>query len=607
MPFPPIPSFPKAIDTDRTLFLVYNSTESKLCSDNAAFAEEVEIIPVPEEADEIWPSNGFATIEGEMFYYDSVGLDSNGKVNKLKGCARSLTGKTKFNPRGTWVRGFVVAEHHNQLVDAVLNLENFVGYNFDTRHETLDWRIRNLQSLNVITDDFGCPDVIFHFNVLDDDPEAGIIASYSITITPPGSITSFRLDFGDGTFTTTLFEGTHQYALNSVVDPVLTISNDRCQMVLTPVERENPSEPPVIAEDEFAPPFPDIPDFPDFTFVPCTVPEADINLPPIVFPCVSLSGSNFPSIIDGPDINMVSHVVIEGPDINIPSHVTIEGGFSLPSIIYVDAPPTIVIDPPIPPTIVIVTQSSITLGVNWSDMPAIPIDWGEAPPMEVKLSFAQSVPEPTLFAQDTSLKNEFGDEFADLFAGAERRRIDFQTVGIPSEIKIESPVFPKVEVDASALKDVRINIETPNIPTDIIVHGPETPIPTDITIHGPVTPLPTMIEVVNKNVPTQIEVVCPDLPRKIELELTSEIPKRILVEIPTPIPTTIFVDGSGIPTTLTVEGFPKGIPVLFPDEMPKIELVYKGSPIEMKISMDEIMTTADGEKRPCFALVPCQQ
>ena len=142
MAFPPAPSFPKSIDSDYTLFLVHNTAETKICDENAAWSQEIEIIPVGENQRELWSDNGFANISGELFYYDSVSKNEYGKVHRLKGCARNLGGeKTKWNKRGTWVRGYVVAEHHNQLVDTVLKMEDFVGINFDERQETLDWRI----------------------------------------------------------------------------------------------------------------------------------------------------------------------------------------------------------------------------------------------------------------------------------------------------------------------------------------------------------------------------------------------------------------------------------------------------------------------------------
>jgi hypothetical protein len=621
MPFPPIPAYPNAVDSDYTLFLVYNTTETKLCADNPAWAETIEILPVASDKPEIWADNGFGNIDGELFYYDSVGKDSNGKVNKLKGCARALSGKSKFNPRGTWVRSYVIAEHHNQLVDAILKVENFVGFNFDPRQETLDWRIRNLQSLAIIFDDYACPDVNFTFNIVENDKETGILANYVVELTQPTTANSFRLDFGDGEFTTTALSGSHRYALNATIDPVVTLSNDKCQIIVTPVERENPSEPPAVIEDVFDIPIPAVPDVPDFTFVPCEVPEPNINLPPLVFPCLSLEGQvgPLPSVIIGPDIQLVSNVVIEGPDNPVQilhSTVTIEGGFSLPSIIFVDVPPTIVIDPPIPPTIVIVAQSSIAMGIDYGELPKFEIDWSNMPEMTMQMTMVRPVVKPQLMAQ--GVQNEFGEEFADLFQASEQLKVEYETVGIPEEIRVIMPdEIPDIKVDATDVpKTIKLVTEDVNLPDIIRIFGPDKPLPEVISIHGPEVPLPDQIELVNRDVPRQIDLVNKDVPHEIVLRTETPIPEKILVEMVQPIPSKIILDASGVPTSLpvtgipeslTVVGFPEGIPILFPKEedMPKIELVYKGAPLELKITMDKMIAAAEGEDAQCVRIIPC--
>ena len=216
--FPPSPVYPKNYDSDQTLYLVYNTAETVTSDVNLPWADEISIIPVDADAEERWATNGFANIDGELFYYDSVGYDNNGKINKFKRCSRNLGGThTKKTYAGTEVRGFVVAEHHNQLVDTIVKVENFIGYNFTPDKTTLDWRIRNLAALDVIFDDFSCPDINFSFFSVSSNPATGTIVQYAITIT--GIFTSFRLDFGDGSFTSTATSGTHTYPPNSTIDP----------------------------------------------------------------------------------------------------------------------------------------------------------------------------------------------------------------------------------------------------------------------------------------------------------------------------------------------------------------------------------------------------
>ena len=162
--FPPSPNYPTSYDNEYTLFLVYNTSETITTADNLPWDDEILIKPVAADQNEIWADNGFANIDGELFYYDAVEKDINGKIFKFKRCARNLGGThTKHNKIGSEVRGFVIAEHHNQLADAIINIENFVGENFSTDKNTLDWRIRHLQSLPTIYDDFTCPDVSFDF------------------------------------------------------------------------------------------------------------------------------------------------------------------------------------------------------------------------------------------------------------------------------------------------------------------------------------------------------------------------------------------------------------------------------------------------------------
>lgn len=88
--FPPQTIYPLAIDSDRTLFLVYNTSEAKILIDNSAWSEEIEIIPVGADENEIWAENGFANISGELFYYDSVEKNPEGKIKKFKNCARNI-------------------------------------------------------------------------------------------------------------------------------------------------------------------------------------------------------------------------------------------------------------------------------------------------------------------------------------------------------------------------------------------------------------------------------------------------------------------------------------------------------------------------------------
>lgn len=587
MVFPPTSLYPKFIDSDYTLYLVHNTTESRTCVENAAWANEVVIVPVAADAADIWADNGFANISGELFYYDSVEKNGDGKVVKLKGCARNLGGKaTRHNPAGTWVRSFVVAEHHNRLAESILNTENFIGSNFDEREETLDWRIRNLQQLDVIFDDAACPEVNFTFNTLEDDSARGILTEYVIDITTSGSTGnfSFKLDFGDGTSTTTTLAGQHRYSINARIDPVLTVTNNLCQLILTPTIRSNPSEPPEVISNLFDIPIPEVPEVPDFIFVPCEVPEPDINLPPLVPPCGE-GGIEVPSYVL---IEVTNPIVIPGSIIEII-------GPDIPSVIIgPDIPPTIVIDPPIPPTIIIIPPSSLALDMSTP----MSIDWTSMPKMDLNVVLPKRAKINPMAQMGI---DEFGDEFADLFDIP--TEVEYEEVGIPEEIKIIAPQMPKIEFDMSTLpRSIKLEADDVHIPTDIQIHGPESPIPTEIFLRSEV---PTEIRLVSDSViPEKIEVLIPEEFRN--------IPEKIVVEMPNPIPDRITVEGipdslkvTGIPDHIEIKGFPDFIPLKLPDD-PFIEMRYKGDPIKVQIDLQPLMTPTEGEKKgPCVMLVPC--
>lgn len=612
MNFPPIPVFPKRIDSDYTLFVVFNTTETRLSANNFAWAQEISIVPVKEDENEIWADNGYGNIEGELFYYDSVEKNEHNKVIKLKGCIRQIGGeKTKYNKRGTWIRSYVVAEHHNQLSNCIMKIEDFVGRNFDTRLETLDWRIRNLQDLDIIFDDFSCPDVNFTFNIIENSQTTGILAEYLIEITPPGSISSFRLDFGDGEFTTSNLSGQHRYALNARIDPVVKVSNDKCQLVQTPITRTNPAEPPLDIRNDFNIPIPEIPDIPDFTFVPCEIPEPELNIPPLVTPCISLASQVIPGIsIVGPNINLVSQVTINSPNpINIPnSIIRIDG--NIPSLIILDPPipPTIVIDPPIPPTIILLPPfSSIALELDMGALPKLEVDWGSPPEMEVALTMAKEVKTPERFAADPEIVNQFGEEFADLFTASNSMKVEYESVGIPSEIKVVYDEEMKLKIDSEELKNIKLQVSDINIPTDIKIHGPDSPIPNFIRFDN----VPESFELIYKG--EGIPVDGASLPKSINIEMEKDIPNKIIVEIPKPIPEKLVIEHN-IPSKIALDGpvsipltLPENffLPVKFPDVMPQVEMVYKGSPIELKVSMDEVVSK-DAEGKQCFMLVPCK-
>lgn len=384
--FPPLPVYPYGIDSDYTLYQVYNTTEAKLTANNEPWAEEVHVQPRVDGQDEIWPDNGFATISGEMFYYEAVDKDDDGYVTTLKRCVRNLGGAhTKANLAGTVVRGFVMAEHHNQLVEAILRVEDFVGENFTEEQETLDWRIRNLRLTPIIFDDFDAPDVNFTFTIVSNDPASGILANYTIGIT--GTYNQFLLNFGDGTFTRSPADGEHRYAPNGTVDPIIIISNDKTEVIQSPITRIETTTPEQEDDDlTINIPVPLCPEIGDIFIPPVSVPPQDIVFPPIVFPCLDVSP--FPSTFFGPisitvdfsPLNLPSLIEIVVPNISIPPIEIVVPSIPPIEISPISIPPIEILVPSIPPIEIDVPEFP-GIGLSVPSIPNISLIVPEIPPV----------------------------------------------------------------------------------------------------------------------------------------------------------------------------------------------------------------------------------
>ena len=336
--FPPQPVYPFALDSNRTLFLVFNTSEAALAADNAAWADEIDIVPVGDDEPEQWGDNGFANLDGELLYYDAVEKNDAGKIVKFKRVCRAIgNSKTKFNPAigpcgATIIRGYVIAEHHNQLVDAVIATEQFLL--------DLEDQINILIEEPVCVDDSFCPEVDFKFDVNEEESGncVGTFVEFEVEIN--GQFTSFRLDFGDGESTSER-SGTHTYPPNSTIDPVVTVTNERCSVVQTAITRTEPTEPPVPDDDEtFRIPIPPPPDFPNIVLPDIDPPTPQIELPQIVFPCLDvgpIGPIDIPSIIVVvPPINIPS-IIVFGP-VDIPSLIFFVGAPSFSPIAFGPAP-----------------------------------------------------------------------------------------------------------------------------------------------------------------------------------------------------------------------------------------------------------------------------
>jgi PKD repeat protein len=635
--FPPQPVYPNAIDNDSTLYAVYNTSESITVGDNQAWSEEITIVPVGIDADEIWAENGFANISGELFYYDLVEKDVNGKIFKFKRCLRNFGGDhTRFNASGTSVRGFVIAEHHKQLADAIIDIEDFVGENFSPDTSTLDWRIRNLQNTPPIFDDSGCPTVVLTIEFLSSDPASGTVMSYTVDIT--GTIQTFLLQFGDGFQTTSTQPGTHTYAPNGNIDPVVTVTNGNCTITQTAIRRTSSNEPVVNSGGGGI--VVGVPVISPFPGINVSIASTDFDLPiiPINFPCLTLgisgiSSFNIPSIIDVHG-NIPSVIDIHG---SIPSVITLSG-ISIPDTIIISGPsiPThISITPPIIsftnpaiPSVIVINNpgipATINFGplpnfptiqfaqpffpivqfgpvqfpavqfmvpdfpnVNFGDPPTVSVDWG-TPPV---ISCACSITCPgaaSVAAWQQTYVEDLGFEETE-----ESPNVEYNFAGIPSEIKIVPANIPQYIALKHNFKDT-INVVVPSIPS---------------------------ISIDASNVPKEIRVIAPeikdirliadDVPRVIKIE--HDIPSLIKIENPG-IPDVISIDSSkmiseikitGCPDFITLKhDLPAFISLILPDNKPMIEVKPLDVNISVHLDMKKIMTE-NGNEPDCFYFVPC--
>jgi hypothetical protein len=621
--YPPQPVYPLGIDSDFTLFLVYNTTESELAEDNEPWAEEITIVPRGKTQSEVWADNGFANINGELLYYDAVSKDANGKVYKLRKCARNLGDvPTQFNTAGTMVRGFVVAEHHNQLVDGIILTEQFIGFNFTTDKSTVDWRIRNLNEVPIIFDDYGCPDIIFDFKVVSTDPSAGTVIEYSVNVA--GSYSEFMLSFGDGETTSSIQGGTHTYAPNANIDPAITITSKNCQIVQTPSERDSVDAPQsLVVPTAFT--IPNLPGFifPNINIQSPSIPEPDITLPPFQFPCVDfspfgISPINIPSVITFepsfplpsiiefqpivPSIITISPSVIlaslVAPNISIniptlpisvawtnPPDISVAWG-SPPNVGVTWAPvPEVTINWGSPPTVPIGWGSPPNVSMNWGTPPQVNINWGTPPTVQVNV---------TVTCPSTPLALAATDPLgltSDMLGVGKDIQVEYDISGFPSEVRMIPPDIP----------DVRI---VHDLPSEVFVRTPVFP---DIKFE-----IPEFRDIKILPPETQLTIEAIGIPDSIKLESTVKIPERIELFVPVKIPEKITIEHN-LPSVIRVEGLPDVIRLehnlptfieLKLPEKPEIELVYKGSPIPVQIQLD-IQKLADDENYPCVALIPC--
>ena len=636
--FPPVPLYPNSYDTSYTLFDVHNSVQTVTTADNTAWSQEISIKPT--SSSEIWATNGFATINGELLYYDSVGYSGSGKVNVLKNCVRNLAGSnTQFNPSGTEIYSFVIAEHHNQIAQAIIQIERY---------------LKTLPTLSIpaCEEDGDCPQVSFNYNITPNTNSCGgSQLTYNLSI--QGNVNNFNLDFGDGTSTTVATSGTHSYAAGANVNPVVTAGNTNCQTVVGLSEPKAPSptstfEIPII-----------VPSIPNISIPSISVPFPDISIPPLVLPYIDISPINIsiapisigpisiPSNISliVPSIPNISLIVPSIPNISlivpstaieisvgtidipgsisviadIPSIITLNG--SLPNMISIigisvisvvgltqlsdisvavtglsDATMSVIglSDPTMSviglSDISILCPSCAPISVIVPSIPPISVAWGPIPTLSCNVSVTCQGTSPLgMAARAEALAGNAWDDL-----GLPNLEVGYDVVGIPSKIAVEAPIFEKITFDTSNFPS-KIIVESPNIPDRIVVEGMKEMV-SEIKVKVP-SELPSF-KIDTSGLPKSIPIDWGDVPAKIDLNVVN-MPSVISVEHD--IPSTITVEG--MVDTIQVQGIPDFLPIRFDNPEDRILRV---EPIEVKITLDvDKITGKDEDGNSCFRLVPC--
>jgi hypothetical protein len=619
---PPIGSYPIALDTNYSLFLVYNTAETVLIADNQPWASEILIQAV--DGSEIWADNGFANLSGELFYYDSVSKDINGKVNKFTSCVRNLGGsQTRYNVAGTWVRGFVIAEHHEQIADAILAVEGFVGISNSLDTTTLDYRIRHLAVTSPVFDDFGCPDITFTFTTVSTDPIVGTLINYSVSITGNGS---FSLQFGDGTSTTTQATGSHLYAPHANIDPVVVLTNSQCQIVQTPIARSNIAQPNVAAQvPPFVVPAPLTPTIAPIVIPSINIPSSDIFIPPVVFPClettpfnisfpsfvmieppipsvIGFGPINIPSLISFYPINIPNTIAFTNvPSIAIPSQISFIGQLIIPSVISFISPniPSVIsISPNIPsvivfgnvpnfPSIISFAPAPSIPPINWGTVPTVSVSWGTPPSVTCTCSVVcpmggAMMNPPPAFGALGEVDPSFNQNVV----------VDYDLVGFPSVINIVPPEIKPITVKHD-IPEV-ISLKMPDL-RDIRILSE---IPHEIKIIPPDKEM--VVNLVPVNIPSSIRL---EVPQSMAMEL--KFPEKMPM---------IDIDASSIPREIQVVGVPSTIRLEVPEtirlEVPPdlyVPLRFEGPPISVQINLGLDKLIDDSEEGQCFRLVPCRK
>lgn len=248
------PRFPTGLDDDFTLYHVFNTSEAALSSPVGVYDDEISIEPRGWSDPEVWAATGgIVNIEGEIVRYSSViteertpppPVDPNfsffddpnvadeekSKYKRVVGFSGLERGIGATSARqhfeGEIVRGFVMAEHHNALGAAIIGAESLIGIDNSTDHDSIDYRLRDLEELVVENDDIDCPYGVFWHEELSRD---GFSKEIQFHVTIIGEYERFELTPRPGADPVIdVLDPVVRYGLGEEIKATLTVFLDRC-------------------------------------------------------------------------------------------------------------------------------------------------------------------------------------------------------------------------------------------------------------------------------------------------------------------------------------------------------------------------------------------
>ena len=301
-----------------------------------------------------WNSTGAKTISTDF---------KSGLVLKLENCIRGYLTESDHHSAGTKVSGYVMADHHNNLVLAATSLEEYLL--------SLESSIDELEELQTECNP-ECPSGEMGYRIIEETETTDCTIqrrSFLVEFTLDSvNATGNRLFFGDGDSEENVTTISHRYLPGSSFSPTAYFRNERCEEY--------------VSEGEEA----DAPDAFFDTILP-TVPEIFVEAPAVAFPDLATLDFQFPTDI----IDSVTPGIGIG-EIGLPDEITF-GEIDLPSAISVVGIPSFI------PTIITVTIPSVSISIPPLSIPteisiplSVPTEISIVPPIPTEISIVPSIP-----------------------------------------------------------------------------------------------------------------------------------------------------------------------------------------------------------------------